>query len=818
MNIGEVWAALRIDGSKAKADATKAGTDAGDAASTAMGARIKTGAKVIGAALGAGLTVALTGRLVDLERATANFRKETGATADEAKRASAAINDMAGRNLQSVEAIGATLTKVHVDLGLTGDEAERVTETFLKFSQATGQDASEAVQSFDDILDSWGLTAADATGLMDKLIVSHQKYGGTLEDNQTTLAALAPAMKAANFQIDDGIALLGLFGSKGLDANTASAAFAKALTKVKSPEQLKAMIDDISSTQDGFARATKAGDLFGARAGAKLGNALAGAHLDDYKVSLDEAKGATDKAADASLTFGDRIKQAFSGIVSTATEVLGPAGPLLTAVGGISPLLIPAFAGLGKTLGKAMGTAMAPALASTLGAEIGGEITAGALSTAALAAAGLVIAIPATIVLGTFLSNPKNKPNVGIGGGGGIPVPLAPFVDEATKKKSQDELNAIINDWVSNLTDPKSIYTQFQKVLAERGAEGAKAYLDSLGTGVYDGYAAAVARGLALPHANDAEMQANGAQAGNMYLAGLGDVVTAPTSGLMAKISQGIASVLGNGAKDAVTGLTTAVVSEGLALKTAARQAWSDAMDAAQEVVDRAQKSLTAAFSLAPVNMKDAIKNGKAAIIEQFRDLNWQISHPQKEKEYGEWLQGKFDDAMAKAKQASKDGRPGLEAEWKGVAENIKAEMDKLPSHAARIQRQIISSLSSITLSIATTINAVSQAGERIASVFGPAPVIPHAATGGYRSGLTWTGERGPELVELPRGSYVHPHAESMAMASGSHSTVEVVVRDPDGGLARAGVGVADLGRWVTDELRRASDSAHIGSLLPQGL
>jgi hypothetical protein len=41
VNIGEVWASLRIDGSKAKADAAKVGGDIGDAAGKSMGDRIK---------------------------------------------------------------------------------------------------------------------------------------------------------------------------------------------------------------------------------------------------------------------------------------------------------------------------------------------------------------------------------------------------------------------------------------------------------------------------------------------------------------------------------------------------------------------------------------------------------------------------------------------------------------------------------------------------------------------------------------------------------------------------------------------------------
>lgn len=42
----------------------------------------------------------------------------------------------------------------------------------------------------------------------------------------------------------------------------------------------------------------------------------------------------------------------------------------------------------------------------------------------------------------------------------------------------------------------------------------------------------------------------------------------------------------------------------------------------------------------------------------------------------------------------------------------------------------------------------------------------PPAATGGRREGRTWVGEFGPELVDLPRGSYVHTAGASRRLAS----------------------------------------------------
>jgi len=67
------------------------------------------------------------------------------------------------------------------------------------------------------------------------------------------------------------------------------------------------------------------------------------------------------------------------------------------------------------------------------------------------------------------------------------------------------------------------------------------------------------------------------------------------------------------------------------------------------------------------------------------------------------------------------------------------------------------------------------------------------AGTASWGGGWTWAGERGPELMRLPQGTQIKSNPESMRMASQLSGRIEVVVRDPDGGLARAGIGAADL-------------------------
>lgn len=82
------------------------------------------------------------------------------------------------------------------------------------------------------------------------------------------------------------------------------------------------------------------------------------------------------------------------------------------------------------------------------------------------------------------------------------------------------------------------------------------------------------------------------------------------------------------------------------------------------------------------------------------------------------------------------------------------------------------------------------RAGERSTSGRAHGGIVG-AASGMITSGMTWVGERGPELVRLPVGSQVIPHGTSMNMAAGTghseRSTTEVAfVGNVDSAFASA--------------------------------
>jgi hypothetical protein len=348
------------------AAAVQAGLKKSEQQVSGFASRAGNAMRVAGGLLGGGLAFAAKGAL-EMEDRAARFQAETGASAEEAAHFADVVNAAAGRSLVGMDAIADSATKVRTDLGLMGAEADATLQSFLDFERATSQGAA-AVLAFDDILDSWNLEASESAGIMDVLVKSHQLYGGSIEENQRLLAQLAPALQAANMSWEEGQGLLNLFSRAGVGGEAAATAFNRALGLVKSPEELRRLLEDISAIEDPFERAQKAAQVFGSRAGTKLGQALSDAEgdLGRFIVSVDDAAGATKKAADAlDNTITSKFKLALNQATALVRGFGMEMGPILT--GAMSTVWLAQSIGLGKIFGP-MGAKAAAAFSAAFGA------------------------------------------------------------------------------------------------------------------------------------------------------------------------------------------------------------------------------------------------------------------------------------------------------------------------------------------------------------------------------------------------------------------------------------------------------------------
>jgi hypothetical protein len=352
--------------------------------------------------------MALTGAN-QLDAAMRQLQADTGMTDAAAKLAEHSIAGMYQNNLQGIDQIGASLAVVINGLDLTGTAADAMTQKFLAFETATGQDSS-AVTAFHEILNAWGLDASKAPGIMDQLTASHQKYGGAVTELQSSLATIAPAMRAMNMTVEDGIGFLNLLDVAGISAAKAPMALNAAIKQLKPGQNLNDLIAKISAIVDPTLRAQAAMKLLGARGGTGMAQAFAPGitAVSDYGFTVDEVAGKTEEAAkriEASL--GNQavlILHGFKGVLADFATTLGTSGDailmaaallgprlatgLLAGFGGAAGLLVPRLAAMltanvmpWMTTGTMIGTTIGTA--ATLAALVAVPIAIGAILLAA---------------------------------------------------------------------------------------------------------------------------------------------------------------------------------------------------------------------------------------------------------------------------------------------------------------------------------------------------------------------------------------------------------------------------------------------------
>lgn len=304
--------------------------------------------KGIGLGAAAGFALATKGA-VEAQEAQGKFMAATGATRDEAKKFVSQMDALAGSAGtvgMSFEDIAALGTKVEQQFGTTGDKTRELTENVAEFAKVTGSDATQAASDLEDTLSAYGLSADDATGFMDALVQSNQKFGtdvgpATLD----TLRKMSAQLQATGGDIDDGIGFLNLFEQAGLDANAAATGLNTAIKTLKPGQTIDDLIAQVGGIEDPLERAQTAAKLFGKRAGPQLAEAIKPGmtSLDDFKVSGDDAGTHFHDAANGMLTDADKIAGIGAKIAAGAREIGQEFGPFVTAFASLGTLFGPAI-------------------------------------------------------------------------------------------------------------------------------------------------------------------------------------------------------------------------------------------------------------------------------------------------------------------------------------------------------------------------------------------------------------------------------------------------------------------------------------------
>jgi hypothetical protein len=386
---------LNLDTGAFEASAAKAADSAGTTMAARLSGKInKAIGGAIGAGVGAGLASAVTGA-TQLNELAGEYRVQTGASTEDAKVFSAALNDLYKNAHQTYAEIADTKIGLKTHFDITGAAATALAANFLDYAEIVGGTAAEAVDRFNSLVKTGVISLADMPVMMDKVTASAQVLGVNANAVVDSLIKFAPTMAAAGWSTDQTLGIVNLFAKAGVTADRAAQGFQTALSKVHSPEEFNTVIADISNTADAFERTQKAQDLFGKRVGGLVASLLKpGQALASFVPTVEQYTDAVAKAGEINdNTFAGKallmLHDFQGGLAGIGTNM----GDLLMVAALLGPQLTRVlFAGIGGAAGI-LGSQVAPQLAAALTANVAPWMTAGT-KAGSIFGAGLTLALP----------------------------------------------------------------------------------------------------------------------------------------------------------------------------------------------------------------------------------------------------------------------------------------------------------------------------------------------------------------------------------------------------------------------------------------
>ncbi len=291
------------------------------------------------AAVGAGAVKSFA----DVDKGLDTIVKKTGATGNAVTEFKDIYSDIAAEVPAELNDIGAAIGELNTRLNLTGGELKTATVQFLKFAGVNDLDVNSSIQLVTRAMGDAGIAAADYGSVLDMLTVAGQKSGISIDTLSQNLAKYGAPMRALGIDTQHAIALFAGWEKAGVNTEIAFSGMKKAISNwgkagKDSTVEFQKTLDAIKACPDIASATSMAIDVFGAKAGPDLADAIRGGRFEigEYIEALEKAGGTVDSTFSETQDGIDGAKTALNSLKMAGAELGGV----------ISDSLAPIFKGL----------------------------------------------------------------------------------------------------------------------------------------------------------------------------------------------------------------------------------------------------------------------------------------------------------------------------------------------------------------------------------------------------------------------------------------------------------------------------------------
>lgn len=282
-------------------------------------------------ALGAAATAAFN----EVQNGLNVVAQKTGATGSELQGMQDIVKDLATNLPTDFEQAGTAVGELNTRFGVTGKQLESLSEDYIKFAKVNGVDLNQSIDETQKALSAFGLSAAEAPALLDRLTKAGQESGVSVDTLTNGLVQNATAFQELGLNMDQSVTLMSQLEKSGANGETVMQGLRKALKNAakdgipldQALSQLQNTILNGTGSMDGL---TAAYDLFG-KSGDQIYGAVKNGTLDFTQLGLaaSDASGTLSQVFEQTLTPADKWQMAMNSAKEAGYELGNTVMPIL---------------------------------------------------------------------------------------------------------------------------------------------------------------------------------------------------------------------------------------------------------------------------------------------------------------------------------------------------------------------------------------------------------------------------------------------------------------------------------------------------------
>lgn len=321
------------------AAAGPAGEEAGQAIGSSMLSSLEEALGSIGKTLTTSVTVPIAAAAAasvaafnNVDDALDDVAVRTGATGESLADMQDIARDIATSMPVAWGDVGEAVGEVNTRFGSTGEELDDLSRDFLRFARVNNQNVASSVDNVSRMIAGFGLETSDATRILDMLNVVGQQTGMDVGQLSEQLATNAGTFAAMGLSAEEAASFMSDASMAGLTTTQAMTGLRSAINYASTEGMsLGEVFELVSENADDTGLMM---DIFGTRAGAAIGNAVANGSisLTDFSSTLGDFEGSVSRTFEATIDPFDDLTTVMNSLKELGHDLAEAWGPTLTQI------------------------------------------------------------------------------------------------------------------------------------------------------------------------------------------------------------------------------------------------------------------------------------------------------------------------------------------------------------------------------------------------------------------------------------------------------------------------------------------------------